>query len=710
MVRRVRRCASCDQRFIAAAFQTQRCSQCQESTAKNIKENPPADNAYQGDLVAYNDANVEHTTIHSLPFSKRPRTREQADKVKLETNAMVGSDESVYDQNKVAATDANAASEANRAESESDEPGSEGGDDLHCTQIVEIETDFDEDSLSEDEPLAILLYKQSQRLSQTSSTCTTRIEAAGNEDDKIEDTDDILLDELCGQDVKDNDLMTCFICGASLVHIVSGWKGRLNHIKRCSKKHGVTAKDVRFNDDHEIFDELKPKPAAALMNPYKQTTIWHGDASTDLSISDSNTRYAGRMSPAQVIPSKRSLNSVLLAGARQAAKKDQIEAEAPQRKGQRFKKGRRGRWGKQSDYSNRPCPAYKKIPGTDFVCDGFHYASSTLTENYFLTHFHADHYGGLTKTWTAGTIYCSLPTANLVNQQLGIDRKYLHPLPMLTPVVIESQGKAITVTLLDANHCPGAVMFLFEVGRRKILHVGDFRWNQRIMYNQAPLKPFLSGEQRLDELFLDTTYCDPKYALPDQDEAIRATVEYAVQEVERAKQSRSRILMLFGAYTIGKERIYLSVAERLGLKVYVDKRRYRILSALEWTHRRLSMLTTRPEESILWVVPLGHINMKKLPTYQSVRTKGFTRDFDRIVGFRPTGWSLSSKGSGLVKTSTKGAFTVCSVPYSEHSSFPELIECLGSLKPRKIVPTVSVSKSQQQIDLLLKSLRAKQNN
>ena len=34
--------------------------------------------------------------------------------------------------------------------------------------------------------------------------------------------------------------------------------------------------------------------------------------------------------------------------------------------------------------------AHKRITGTDFICDGFQYASGALSENYFLTHFHSD--------------------------------------------------------------------------------------------------------------------------------------------------------------------------------------------------------------------------------------------------------------------------------------------------------------------------------
>jgi DNA cross-link repair 1A protein len=127
----------------------------------------------------------------------------------------------------------------------------------------------------------------------------------------------------------------------------------------------------------------------------------------------------------------------------------------------------------------------------------------------------------------------------------------------------------------------------------------------------------------------------------------------------------------------------------------------------------MNLLTTKPDESALWVVPLGHINMKQLPNYLQVQIGSFRKSFDRVVGFRPTGWSHSStkkagaasdRSSSIISTTTRGKLTVHGVPYSEHSSFPELLDCLRCFKPRRIVPTVSVSKSQQQVDLLLRNL------
>eukprot|EP00536_Pseudo-nitzschia_multiseries_P000674 jgi/Psemu1/233899/estExt_Genewise1.C_80150 len=423
----------------------------------------------------------------------------------------------------------------------------------------------------------------------------------------------------------------------------------------------------------------------------------------------------------------RNLNNVLMAGSRRL----EVVAKTAEKRGEILQQKQRGNNSnnnnnnnninkKRPRYNNREgrehwsCPAYKKITGTDFVVDGFYYAKPSLTRNYFLSHFHADHYGGIASSWDHGTIYCSLATASLVSQQLGVDKKYLHPLPMNVPTVIESRGKAVTVTLLDANHCPGAVMFFFEVGKRTILHVGDFRWSRDVMLRVA-----------LDELYLDTTYCDEKYRLPGQEATIQATIETFEKELERCRSSSSsssssnstskagtplkkrRTLHLFGAYTIGKEKIWVSVAKHFGRKVYVDKARHRVLSALNLPEDCTKLLTTNKDQSSLWVVPMGHLNMKKLPEYFGIaNSKPFAPAYDRIVGYRPTGWSLSR--SGIINTRTSGNLAIHSVPYSEHSSFPELVDCLACLRPAKIIPTVQASKSAEQVKRLLQALRQTQ--
>ncbi|KAL7521278.1 hypothetical protein ACHAWX_005956 [Stephanocyclus meneghinianus] len=533
----------------------------------------------------------------------------------------------------------------------------------------------------------------------------------------------------------------CYICGSDLSKLSTGIRGRVAHMKRCSAKYGMvsSSKDSDYGLDFDALGEEKrvelsiSRPSNgnagnAIFNPYAKDK-WHGDAAIDL---DAN-KPLGRLEPNALMKSKpqqtmldrflkapvRSLTNVLMAGSRNLAKSKAIEDKKKSDASSGSKpQGKWGGGGWASKQNKGNCPCYKKIPGTDFICDGFLYASHSLSSNYFLTHFHSDHYGGITKQWNEGTIYCSVPTANLVHQQLGVEKRFLHPLPMNTPIVLASKDKPITVTLLDANHCPGAVMFVFEVGNKKILHVGDFRWNHAFMMAMPQLRAFSNMTPRLDEIFLDTTYCDPKYTLPTQDEAIAAAIKVVKDEISTANMMGTQTLLLFGSYTIGKEKIYLSVAEHLQTKVYVDKRRLRILSALEWPKERMNMFTTTKSESYLWVVPLGHVNFKKMPEYMEDgnKNKAFSKPYGRVVGFRPTGWtystpkksakpsSTSPQTQKLISSKTSGRYTVYGVPYSEHSSFPELVDCLRCLKPKKITTTVSVSKCEEQSHMLLSAV------
>ena len=139
-----------------------------------------------------------------------------------------------------------------------------------------------------------------------------------------------------------------------------------------------------------------------------------------------------------------------------------------------------------------------------------------------LRHAHSDHYTNLSSSWKNGPIYCSTKTANLIIHMLNVDKEWVRPLPMDTPTIIpDSNG--VTVTLIDANHCPGSCLFFFEgpqsinagdtnfkssfIGSSRIfryLHCGDFRASPKHI-----LHPALEGKV-VDHVYLDTTYLDPR--------------------------------------------------------------------------------------------------------------------------------------------------------------------------------------------------------
>ena len=190
----------------------------------------------------------------------------------------------------------------------------------------------------------------------------------------------------------------------------------------------------------------------------------------------------------------------------------------------------------------RTCPFYKILPGLYICVDAFRYGAVEGCEAYFLSHFHSDHYIGLTSSWCHGPIYCSHVTANLVRRQLRVDPKWVVDLEFEQTVEVpNTQG--VQVTMIPANHCPGSSLYLFEkvVGKGKtprtqrVLHCGDFRACPA--HVQHPLlRPDVvdvvtgknARQQKLDVCYLDTTYLTPKYAFPSQEEVIRACADMCV--------------------------------------------------------------------------------------------------------------------------------------------------------------------------------------
>lgn len=83
--------------------------------------------------------------------------------------------------------------------------------------------------------------------------------------------------------------------------------------------------------------------------------------------------------------------------------------------------------------------------------------------NLTIDKFEAD-YQGLTKNFCHGKIYCSSVTARLINLKIGISWEKIHILPLNQKIIIGGVG----VTCFDANHCPGAIIILFEPPNGKV--------------------------------------------------------------------------------------------------------------------------------------------------------------------------------------------------------------------------------------------------
>ncbi|KAK0730835.1 eukaryotic translation initiation factor 3 subunit 7-domain-containing protein [Lasiosphaeris hirsuta] len=354
----------------------------------------------------------------------------------------------------------------------------------------------------------------------------------------------------------------------------------------------------------------------------------------------------------------------------------------------------------------RTCPFYKIMPGFFICVDAFRYGAVEGCNAYFLSHFHSDHYIGLTANWTHGPIYCSKVTGSLVKSQLKTAAKYVVELEFeeRTPVP-GTQG--VSVTMIPANHCPGSSLFLFEkaVGSGKtqrILHCGDFRACPAHVAHPG-LRPetvdAISGrmkQQNIDVCYLDTTYLNPRYSFPPQDEVVRACADVCVSlnkglavddeaawdallrrreggappgvggvskffkpdkkspkdDVNSGAQSnpptpsnaftalqhrpnRNRLLIVCGTYSIGKERICKAIALALGTKIYAAPAKIRICNQLE-DAELAALMTSDPREAQVHMQMLMELRAETLAEYLD----RYRAHFGRVVGFRPSGWNF----------------------------------------------------------------------
>ncbi|KAI6647040.1 hypothetical protein LOD99_8964 [Oopsacas minuta] len=328
-----------------------------------------------------------------------------------------------------------------------------------------------------------------------------------------------------------------------------------------------------------------------------------------------------------------------------------------------------------SSVNKKTCPDHKRIPGTQFTVDAFSYGVIPNCKAYFLSHFHADHYMGLSKKFSSD-LYCTQTTANLVLNKIRVNSINIHPL--ILDITHTIQG--VDVVLLDANHCPGSVIFKFTTPDGKhYIHTGDFRGHSKM-----ESFPCLSGLY-VDTLFLDTTYMNPVYTFPPQDDVIN----HAITLCKNALKSDPNTLILVGSYLVGKERMYLGIAQALDCKICVNKSKFNLLQCYDWPELK-ERITTDSRTSKLHVVKISVLSLHEIREYRDRFPS-----YSSVIAIRPTGWAYK-KNQELTKIKPNKFYNILiyDLPYSEHSSYNELRRFVKFLNPQHVVPTVNTQDSR----------------
>ncbi|PYI05025.1 DNA repair protein [Aspergillus sclerotiicarbonarius CBS 121057] len=208
----------------------------------------------------------------------------------------------------------------------------------------------------------------------------------------------------------------------------------------------------------------------------------------------------------------------------------------------------------------------------------------------FLSHVHSDHLQGL-ESFRTPFIYCSAATREMLlriekyphrmNFSKGILEsrrlhykhlsKLLRPIPLNTPTELELTPRlSIRVTLFDANHCTGAVMFLIEGNGKAILYTGDIRaepwWVNSITRNPV-LIPYTLGNKRLDNIYIDNTFARPSHlfhAFPSKAEGLK-------ELLSKIQSYPDTTTFYFRAWTFGYEEVWMALSAALNSKVHLDR-------------------------------------------------------------------------------------------------------------------------------------------
>jgi hypothetical protein len=152
------------------------------------------------------------------------------------------------------------------------------------------------------------------------------------------------------------------------------------------------------------------------------------------------------------------------------------------------------------------------------------------------------------------------------------------------------------------------------------------------------------------------------------------------------KPKSKKTLIVVGTYLVGKEKVFLEIANRISSKIYADSDKQKVLNCLE--NDVLSSLLCNDKTSQIHLCSMAHLTKEHLT--KRMQESGH----DQVLALKPTGWTKCDRDFKL--SSFKPSYItpkiiLLPVPYSEHSSFAELEMFVRSFKIEKIVPTVNLS-------------------
>jgi len=313
------------------------------------------------------------------------------------------------------------------------------------------------------------------------------------------------------------------------------------------------------------------------------------------------------------------------------------------------------------------------ITSTNIIVDDFDYCKNFPKNTFvhFLSHFHQDHWFGLSPLWDYGPIYCSKITKKLILNKFPLLDEYITTFPLneLNTIFLNKDPEfRVDVMFFDAHHIPGSIMILFDGYMGTILHTGDFRFREEMITENEYLYPLVKKTKNnekcsihIDELIFDNTYCNPMFNFPKSD------VVFEMMKEIIDKNRKKHVIIAMGA--LGKEDICSKLAEYYQTLIIIAEEKFNQIKAL---NLRTDLFTTNKNES--WIEIVSKKKRLKRLQYEEEN-----KNLDNIICITTDFLMMEHKDPDGVNFM---------VPYSLHSNFVEMETFIKSIRPsilRKLV-------------------------
>lgn len=212
--------------------------------------------------------------------------------------------------------------------------------------------------------------------------------------------------------------------------------------------------------------------------------------------------------------------------------------------------------------------------------------------------------------------------------------------------MINTYKEPLIIIPINAEHCPGSVMFIIKGSFGSVLYTGDFRYTPLIIDD---IKKNI--QLPVDYLYYDDTYFIEKYIFPEKNEVAKKILLFIM--------NHSDSLILLSGYIIGKEELYIYLSQNLNVKIGVDKERYNLYEKLSINE----YFTTDYSSTNIRII--NRKNMKL----------DYIKKLNKI---QPT---IGLDISGLSETFSE---YIIGFPYSLHSSYLEIKTFLKEIQYKKI--------------------------